>query len=111
MFNLKEHDNKVEDVEVEDDNAPSEFNNISIKHDMTPDERTKEKELYLKAKDVNNDSSNLSKKQVLCSEKTCVVQKNSKSEKKGKSNYEHGKQQLKIWYTNTDVFTINKLHE
>ena len=59
MFNLKEHDNKVEDVEVEDDNAPSEFNNISIKHDMTPDERTKEKELYLKAKDVNNDSSNL----------------------------------------------------
>ena len=42
-------------------NAPSEFNNISIKHDMTPDERSREKELYLKAKDLNNDSSNPSK--------------------------------------------------
>ena len=40
-------------------NAPSEFNNISIKHDMTPG----------------------------------------------------GKQQLKIWYTNTDVFIMDKLHE
>ena len=37
--------------------------------------------------------------------------KNSKSEKKGKSNYEHGKKQLNIWYAKTDVFTINKLHE
>ena len=42
-------------------NAPSEFNNISIKHDMTPDERSREKELYLKAKDLNNESSNPSK--------------------------------------------------
>ena len=38
-------------------------------------------------------------------------QKNNKGEKKGKSNYEHGKQQLNIGYTNTDIFTINKLHE
>ena len=38
-------------------------------------------------------------------------QKNSESEEKGKSNYKHGKQQLKIWYTNTDVFTMNKLHK
>ena len=38
-------------------------------------------------------------------------QKNYESEKKGKSNYEHGKKQLKIWYTNTDVFTKNKLDE
>ena len=44
-------------------------------------------------------------------ERTCAAQKNSISEKMGKSNYEHQKQQLKIWYTNTDVFTINKLHE
>ena len=43
-------------------NAPSEFNNISIKHDMTPDERSREKELYLKAKDLNNDSSYPQKK-------------------------------------------------
>ena len=42
-------------------NAPSEFNNISTKRDMTPDERSREKELYLKAKDLNNDSSNPSK--------------------------------------------------
>ena len=42
-------------------NAPSEFNKISIKHDMMPNERSKEKELYLKAKDLNNDSSNSSK--------------------------------------------------
>ena len=38
-------------------------------------------------------------------------QNNCESEKKGKSNHEHGKHQLKIWYTNTDVSTINKLHE
>ena len=39
-------------------------------------------------------------------------QKNSEeSEEKGKSNYRYGRQQLEIWYTNTDVFTINKLHE
>ena len=38
-------------------------------------------------------------------------QKNGESEEKGKSNYTHGIQQLKIWYTNTDVFTINKLHK
>ena len=44
-------------------NAPSEFNNISIKHDMTPDERSREKVLYLKAKDLNNESSNPSKNQ------------------------------------------------
>ena len=50
-------------------------------------------------------------KRVLCSERTCVGQKNSESEEKGKSNYKHGKQQLKIWYTNTNVFTTNKLHE
>ena len=31
-------------------NAPSEFNNISIKHDMTPDKMSREKELYLKPK-------------------------------------------------------------
>ena len=37
--------------------------------------------------------------------------KNSKSEEKGKSSYEHGKKQLNIWYANTYVFTINKLHE
>ena len=46
----------------------------------------------------------LKKKRVLCSERACVGQTNSESEEKGKSNYEHGKQQLKIWYTNTDVF-------
>ena len=42
-------------------NAPSEFNNISIKHDMTPDERSREKGLYLKAKYLNNESRNPSK--------------------------------------------------
>ena len=44
-------------------NAPSEFKN-SIKHDMMPDERSKEKELYFKAKDLNNDSSNPSKNEI-----------------------------------------------
>ena len=38
-------------------------------------------------------------------------QKNSESEEKRKWNNKHGKQQLKIWHTNTDVFTMNKLHE
>ena len=38
-------------------------------------------------------------------------QKNGESDEKGKSNYKHGIQQLKIWYTNNDVFTMNKLHE
>ena len=77
-------------------NAPSEFNNISIKHDMTPDERSREKQLFLKAKVLNNDRSNSSKN------KFCVVRgpvwdrKIVKMEKKGKSNYKHGKQQLKI---------------
>ena len=42
-------------------NAPSEFSNISINHNMTPDERSREKKYYLKAKDLNNNSSNLSK--------------------------------------------------
>ena len=88
-------------------NVPSEFNNFSIKHDMTSDERSRKKELFLKAKDLNNDSLTLQK----TSERPCVGQKNSESEKKGKSNYRHGKQQLKIWYTNIDVFTMNKLHE
>ena len=90
-------------------NAPSEFNYISIKHDMTPDERSKEKELYLKAKDLNNDSLNLSKKRVSCSERTCVGQKNCESKKNKKFNQEHGKHQLKIWYTNTDVFTMKTI--
>ena len=39
----------------------SEFNN-SIKHDKTPHERSRGKDLYLKAKDLNNESSNPSKK-------------------------------------------------
>ena len=38
-------------------------------------------------------------------------QKNGESDEKGKSNYKHGIQQLKIWYTNNDVFTMNKLYE
>ena len=37
-------------------NAPSEFKNIIIKYDMMPDEMAREKELYLKAKDLHNDS-------------------------------------------------------
>ena len=77
---------------------------------MILDERSREEELYLKARDINNDSSKPSKNKFYVV-KGCVRQKNSKSEKKGKSNYEHGKQQLKIWYANTDVFTFNKLYE
>ena len=67
------------------------------------------KELYLKAKELNNDSLNLSKKRVSCSERTCVGQKNCESKKKKKFNQEHGKHQLKIWYTNTDVFTMKTI--
>ena len=40
-------------------NAPSEFSNISINHNMTPGERSREKKFYLKAKELNNNSSNL----------------------------------------------------
>ena len=61
-------------------NAPSEFSNFSIKHDMTSDERSRKKELYLKVKDLNNDSLTLQK----TSESPCVGQKNSESEKKEK---------------------------
>ena len=50
-------------------NVPSEFNNISIKHNMTSDERSREKELYLKTKDLSNHSSNPSKSEF------CVVRR------------------------------------
>ena len=33
-------------------NAPSEFSNISINHNMTPGERSREKKFYLKAKEL-----------------------------------------------------------
>ena len=33
--------------------APTEFKNVSIKHDMTPKERSKERQLYLKTKELN----------------------------------------------------------
>ena len=34
--------------------APTKFNNVSIKHDMTPEERSKERQLHLKTKELNN---------------------------------------------------------
>ena len=33
--------------------APTEFKNVSIKHDMTPKERSKERQLYQKTKELN----------------------------------------------------------
>ena len=38
-------------------NYPVEFHNISVKHDMTIDERAKEKELYGISKENNKDSN------------------------------------------------------
>ena len=35
--------------------APTKFKNVSIKHDMTPEERLKERQLHLKTKELNNE--------------------------------------------------------
>ena len=75
-------------------NAPSEFNRISIKHDMMPNERSKEKELYLKAKNLNNDSSNSSKNKFYVVIGPVWDRKILKVNKKGKSNYEDGIENL-----------------
>ena len=42
-------------------NAPTNFKNISVKHDMSLDERKIEKELYSKAKDMNTKNHTQSK--------------------------------------------------
>ena len=35
--------------------AQTKFKNVSIKHDMTPEERSKERQLHLKTKELNNE--------------------------------------------------------
>ena len=35
--------------------ASTKFKNVSIKHDMTPEDRLKERQLHLKTKELNNE--------------------------------------------------------
>ena len=43
--------NKLKDV-------PTKFKKVSIKHDMKPEERSKERQLHLKTKELNNEIQN-----------------------------------------------------
>ena len=89
--------------------APTKFNNVSIKHDMTPEERSKERQLHLKTKELNNKIQSDDSQNGFCSERTHMGQKNSESDKTKKINESSNSKQLKVWYSNADVLTTDKL--
>ena len=90
-------------------NLPDQFKNLSIKHDMTVDEQ---KMLQDIANEKNTSSNKDSKKLRFCSERAALGQESCKIKTKDKSgSITSTDKQLKIWFTNYDVFNISKQEE
>ena len=93
-------------------NPPDQFKNLSIKHDMTVDERKNEGMLQDIANEKNTSSNKDSKKLRFCSEWAALGLESCKIKTKDKSgSITSTDKQLKIWFTNYDVFNISKQQE
>ena len=77
--------------------ASIKFKNVSTKHDMAPEERSKKKQLHPKTGELNNGIQNDASKNSFCGERNHMGQKNRESEKTTKTDNSSGSEQIHVF--------------
>ena len=94
------------------ENPLDQFKNLSNKHDMTVDKRKNERMLQDIANEKKHFIKQRFKKLCFCSKRSALEQESCKIKTKDKSgSITNTDKQLKIWFTNCDVFNISKQQE
>lgn len=77
--------------------ASIKFKNVSTKHDMTPEERSKKKQLHFKTEELNNGILNDASKNSFCGERNHMGQKNREREKTTKTDNSSGSKHIHVF--------------